>query len=183
MERNAFYNMKFSTDGLKARLISGCFHEKWGDGFIQIVNLIVLYGSMISIAYHDVKERKIYNSTLIFMVLVRVSMFLANFFNSDFIIPLKENIIAAFGIFLLFFCMKLANPSGVGMGDVKLAFVLGLYLGYSVLGVMGTAVFFLFCYAIFRKEKKQIEHPFAPFVLAAMVLMKVFDMLLFTRAS
>lgn len=125
---------------------------------------------MILIAYHDMKERKIYNSILIFMILVRLGMFCLNFLYPNFKIPVKENVIAALVVFFMFLCMKMLNPSGIGMGDVKLVFVLGLFLGYDIFGIVSVAMFFLFFYVSIGKKKKHMELPFAPFVLLAMIL-------------
>ena len=125
---------------------------------------------MILIAYHDMKERKIYNSILIFMILVRLGMFGLNCLYPNLKIPVKENVIAALVVFFMFLCMKMLNPSGLGMGDVKLVFVLGLFLGYDILGIVSAAMFFLFFYVSIGKKKKHMELPFAPFVLLAMIL-------------
>jgi leader peptidase (prepilin peptidase)/N-methyltransferase len=45
---------------------------------------------------------------------------------------LPEHLIAGAVAFLLFLLVALAYPAGMGMGDVKLAGVMGLYLGLSV---------------------------------------------------
>ena len=45
---------------------------------------------------------------------------------------LPEVAIAGAGAFLVFLLMALAYPAGMGMGDVKLAGVMGLYLGLDV---------------------------------------------------
>jgi leader peptidase (prepilin peptidase) / N-methyltransferase len=45
---------------------------------------------------------------------------------------LVEHLIAAAGAFLFLFVAVLAYPRGMGMGDVKLAGAMGLYLGLSV---------------------------------------------------
>jgi leader peptidase (prepilin peptidase) / N-methyltransferase len=46
---------------------------------------------------------------------------------------LAENLIAGAGAFTFLFLAVLAYPRGMGMGDVKLAGVMGLYLGLSVI--------------------------------------------------
>lgn len=45
---------------------------------------------------------------------------------------LPEHLVADAGAFAAFLLMALAYPAGMGMGDVKLAGVVGLYLGVSV---------------------------------------------------
>ena len=46
--------------------------------------------------------------------------------------PSLEWLLAALGAFAFFFLAALAHPAGLGMGDVKLAFLLGAMLGVSV---------------------------------------------------
>jgi leader peptidase (prepilin peptidase) / N-methyltransferase len=46
---------------------------------------------------------------------------------------LVEHLIAGAGAFLFLFVAVLAYPRGMGMGDVKLAGAMGLYLGLSVI--------------------------------------------------
>ncbi|MGH2782190.1 MAG: prepilin peptidase, partial [Thermoleophilaceae bacterium] len=52
---------------------------------------------------------------------------------------LAENLIAGAGAFLFLFLAVLAYPRGMGMGDVKLAGAMGLYLGLSVIPALLTA--------------------------------------------
>lgn len=44
-----------------------------------------------------------------------------------------EHLVAGGGAFLFLYLAALAHPGGMGMGDVKLAGVLGLYLGAAVI--------------------------------------------------
>lgn len=52
---------------------------------------------------------------------------------------LVEHVIAGAGAFLFLFVAVLAYPRGMGMGDVKLAGAMGLYLGLSIVPAMLTA--------------------------------------------
>jgi leader peptidase (prepilin peptidase) / N-methyltransferase len=52
---------------------------------------------------------------------------------------LVEHVIAGAGGFLFLFVAVLAYPRGMGMGDVKLAGAMGLYLGLSLIPAMLTA--------------------------------------------
>jgi leader peptidase (prepilin peptidase)/N-methyltransferase len=52
---------------------------------------------------------------------------------------LVEHLIAGAGGFLFLFVAVLAYPKGMGMGDVKLAGAMGLYLGLSIVPAMLTA--------------------------------------------
>jgi leader peptidase (prepilin peptidase)/N-methyltransferase len=52
---------------------------------------------------------------------------------------LVENLIAGAGAFLFLLLAALAYPRGMGMGDVKLAGAMGLYLGLSIIPALLTA--------------------------------------------
>jgi leader peptidase (prepilin peptidase)/N-methyltransferase len=52
---------------------------------------------------------------------------------------LVENLIAGAGAFLFLLLAALAYPRGMGMGDVKLAGAMGLYLGLSIIPSLMTA--------------------------------------------
>ena len=52
---------------------------------------------------------------------------------------LVENLVAGGGAFAFMLAAAVAYPSGMGMGDVKLAGAMGLYLGVSVLPALLTA--------------------------------------------
>jgi leader peptidase (prepilin peptidase)/N-methyltransferase len=51
-----------------------------------------------------------------------------------------EHLTAAAGAFLFLYLAALAHPAGMGMGDVKLAGVLGLYLGVAVIPALLVAL-------------------------------------------
>ena len=53
---------------------------------------------------------------------------------------IAEHLLAGAGAFLFLFLAAVAKPGGMGMGDVKLAGVLGLYLGLSVIPALLVAL-------------------------------------------
>jgi leader peptidase (prepilin peptidase)/N-methyltransferase len=87
-------------------------------------------------------------------------------------------VLGAVALFGLYFVLALVYPAGMGFGDVKLAGVLGLYLGYlgwaEVLvggflgfllgGVVGGALMVL------RRAGRKSQIPFGPFMLAGALL-------------
>lgn len=84
--------------------------------------------------------------------------------------------LAAATAFALLFVVALAYPRGMGMGDVKLAGVMGLYLGRAVAPALLIAFFAgtLFGIAVMLKkgvaEGRKTAVPFAPFMAAGGVL-------------
>jgi leader peptidase (prepilin peptidase)/N-methyltransferase len=83
---------------------------------------------------------------------------------------------ALFGMAVLFafyFLLVLVYPSGMGFGDVKLAGVLGLYLGYLGWAEVVTGGFLGFLFGgvvggalmVLRKAGRKSQIPFGPFML------------------
>ncbi|WP_353612515.1 A24 family peptidase [Leifsonia sp. Root4] len=78
-------------------------------------------------------------------------------------------------MFLFYFVLAFISPRGMGMGDVKLAGVLGLYLGYIgwgalLVGSFGAFVLgglFSIVLLVLRKAGRKSSIPFGPWMLAA----------------
>jgi leader peptidase (prepilin peptidase)/N-methyltransferase len=77
-------------------------------------------------------------------------------------------------LFLFYFLLVLVYPSGMGLGDVKLAGVLGLFLGYLGWAEVVTGGFLGFLFGgvvggalmAMRKAGRKSKIPFGPFMLA-----------------
>ena len=80
--------------------------------------------------------------------------------------------VAAFGAFLGFFVLALVNPAGLGMGDVKLAFLVGAGLGWNVLAALLLGTFAAGAYGVFLllargRSGLKTSFPLGPFLAAA----------------
>ena len=93
-----------------------------------------------------------------------------------------RTVLGAVVMWALYVVLRLISPSSMGYGDVKLAFVLGLYLGFvSWQAVMwGTVLAFLLgglwglVLIVSRRGTGKTQIPFGPFMLAgALVVMVV----------
>jgi leader peptidase (prepilin peptidase) / N-methyltransferase len=78
---------------------------------------------------------------------------------------LPEHLIAGAGAFLFLLIAVLAYPSGMGMGDVKLAGAMGLYLGVSVVPALLAAFLTgtIFGLAVIAREGAQARKKAVPF--------------------
>jgi leader peptidase (prepilin peptidase)/N-methyltransferase len=76
-----------------------------------------------------------------------------------------EHLIAGVGAFAFLLLAVLAYPSGMGMGDVKLAGAMGLYLGVSVVPALLAAFFTgtVFGLAVIAREGPQARKKAVPF--------------------
>lgn len=76
-------------------------------------------------------------------------------------------------LFLLYFMLVLVHPAGMGFGDVKLAGVLGLYLGWLGWAEVAVGGFLGFLFGgvvgagmmLVRKAGRKSQLPFGPFML------------------
>jgi leader peptidase (prepilin peptidase) / N-methyltransferase len=85
---------------------------------------------------------------------------------------LQRAVLSALAGFALLFTLHLVSPRGLGMGDVRLAFVLGLYLGWLGWGWLALGLFLGFLLGavvglvlVVVRLRGRTEHiPFAPFL-------------------
>src|SRR5262245_5318634 len=85
-----------------------------------------------------------------------------------------RGMIAGVVAFLVFFLLHMISPRSMGFGDVKLAFVLGLSLGWLGWGEVLLGLFLGFVYGAFvgialivtRVRKRNEALPFGPFLPA-----------------
>jgi leader peptidase (prepilin peptidase) / N-methyltransferase len=83
-------------------------------------------------------------------------------------------VLGGVAMFALYFALVFAYPAGMGFGDVKLAGVLGLYLGWLGWGVLAVGLFLGFLLGgVFgaalvaaRRGGRKTAVPFGPFMLA-----------------
>lgn len=77
-------------------------------------------------------------------------------------------------LFLFYFFVTLISPRGMGMGDVKLAAVLGLYLGWLGWGVLAVGAFaafllggiFAIALLLIGRARRRTAIPFGPWMIA-----------------
>jgi leader peptidase (prepilin peptidase)/N-methyltransferase len=84
----------------------------------------------------------------------------------------------ALALFALYFALAFAYPAGMGFGDVKLAGVLGLYLGWLGWGELAVGAFLGFLLGgawgvallLARRAGRKSAIPFGPFMLGGALL-------------
>jgi leader peptidase (prepilin peptidase)/N-methyltransferase len=86
---------------------------------------------------------------------------------------LLRAVIGSASLFLFYLVLALAYPRGMGFGDVKLAAVIGLYLGYLGWGELVVGAFGAFFVGglfglllmVFRRATRKTSIPFGPWML------------------
>lgn len=124
--------------------------------------------ALIDIDTHTLPNRVVLPGYAVGAVLLGASGLLAGDFGA-----LASAAIGAAALFLLYFVLALAYPRGMGMGDVKLAGMLGLFLGFLgwqaiVVGAFAAfllgGIFALVLVALRRASRKSAV-PFGPWML------------------
>jgi leader peptidase (prepilin peptidase) / N-methyltransferase len=100
------------------------FHGDWG----QIASGLVFCAMLLAITLTDLERRIIPNRVLIVSAAIGLVIFAVSDPGS-----LPERLGCALGAGGVLFIAALAYPGGMGMGDVKLAAVMGLFLGAEVI--------------------------------------------------
>ncbi len=145
-------------------------------GLFTVLKMLSLCTVLWVCAYTDCKAYLILNRVLLFGLLV----FLAFFTIQGMLEPLNfryaamEAGIAAGGVFTAGLLCRLVMPGSVGFGDLKLLFLLGLYLGmdtwnavfYTLLASFAVSV----CLLAAKRVSKKSALPFAPFLLIGTLL-------------
>lgn len=135
------------------------------DEAIRIVLGLLLVTALVPITLIDLDTRRIPNAITLPAAVAALAAGLA--LDIDFV---PEQLIAAAGAFAFFFLAALLYPRGMGMGDVKLAGVLGLYLGRAVAPaifialIAGVVVGVVIIARLGQAAGRKTAVPFGPFL-------------------
>lgn len=136
--------------------------------FLYLAAVSIVLG-LIDLDTHTLPNRVVMPSYVVGIVLLGVTGIVSG--NHGAILRGLSGMIA---LGLFYFGMALIYPGGMGMGDVKFAGVLGLFLGYLgwdvlLVGAFSAFVlggFFALALMIFRKASRGSGIPFGPWMLA-----------------
>jgi leader peptidase (prepilin peptidase)/N-methyltransferase len=134
------------------------------DDLAQLALGLTFCAVLVTVTLADLDRRVIPNSILLAAALAVVAILIA-------VDPsaLPERLIAAAGAGGFLLISALVYPGGMGMGDVKLAAVMGLYLGAAVIPAMLVAVFVgavvgLALIALHGSGERKRAIPFGPYL-------------------
>jgi len=147
-----------------------------GSVIAKTLKYLTMLCVLAAIAWIDYKASKIPNTLLIVLIAARLIFFIYESIKEpDYI---KFNIIQmAFGAFLclaLLLLCRIIIRNSIGMGDIKLFAVLGLYFGYDIINLMFfsflcTAIYSIYL-LLFKKKKKKDSVPMGPFIFLGTIL-------------
>ena len=145
---------------LTALLVAACFFTFGWSGTAFVASFFC--ATLVTVSATDLSHRIVPNVVVLpATAIVLVSMTLLH--------PSAEWALAAFGASLFLFLAALAYPAGMGMGDVKLALLLGAMLGRTVpvalmLGMFAALVPSIVLFARHGSAARKMGIPFAPFL-------------------
>ena len=145
---------------VSALLVAGCvlaFGLTFEAAIAAFFCCVLVAISAVDIEHRIVPDKIVLPSTLIVLVAQTIRE------------PSIEWILAAFGASLFLFLAVLAYPAGMGMGDVKLALLMGAALGKLVtvalmLGMLAALVPGIYLLARHGQAARKMAIPFAPFL-------------------
>jgi leader peptidase (prepilin peptidase)/N-methyltransferase len=149
------------------------FHDSWALPAYLVLAAALLALSVIDLEHYLLPNRIVFPLTVAGVALLGVAAVVSGQ-GDDFVRALLGGV-AAFGLLL---ALHLVSPRGMGMGDVKLAFVLGLYLGWLGWGEVFLGLFLGFFLGavigvalVAAKVRSRKDHvPFGPFLAAGTLI-------------
>lgn len=175
----AYCGHKIRSRYFWVELLSGCItlliYLKYGFTWPALMYLILLY-ALITVTFIDYVHRIIPNKVL--LVVISLGIVLNIFFHS---LPWKDALLGAVisgGVLFLLAVVatRIFGQESMGMGDVKLASVLGFFLGWKItllalyLGFVFALLFYLGL-KYFRKQPTDKYIPMAPFFSLGVVIL------------
>ena len=148
------------------------FFSKYGYHWLKAVRYMILTVFMVFLGFIDQQKTIIPNKLLLFMFVIRAVILAGE-------ITVKPSywldILKSAGGFLIFLLARIFSRKSVGMGDVKLAAVLGWYLGgsliwFDIVVSLSLAALYSIVQLILKKLNMKDSIPLAPFFSVGTIL-------------
>jgi leader peptidase (prepilin peptidase) / N-methyltransferase len=158
------------VEAVTAGLYVAVVAAKWGDT-PQIALGLAMVTFLVPIAVIDLDLRRIPNKLTVPAAVVALAIGAA--LDPSY---LPEQLAAGAGALLFFLAAAMVHQKGMGMGDVKLVGVLGLYLGRAVVPgifvalILGVVVGMAIIAMVGMSEGRRTKVPFGPFLAAGAVV-------------
>ncbi len=166
-------SVRYPVVELLTAVVFGLFAWQFRDAVAALPAFLWLAGVGIALAAIDIDTKRLPNAlTLPSYVVGGVLLLLPAVVDGDWSAYLRAWLGAA-GLFAFYFLLALVYPAGMGFGDVKLAGVLGLYLGWLGWGVLVVGGFLGFLLGgvlggllmVVGRAGRKTKIPFGPFMI------------------
>lgn len=144
---------------------------------IEGIKVLILVTMIFAVAIIDYKVKKIPNIMLIVMLVMRLAIYVFEFilYKTSALDIVKDDLLGVLIVGGFFLIIGLAIKNSVGMGDIKLFAIIGLYQGFS--NAFSTVFFALVVSSVIsiillisRKKHRKDTIPFAPCVFIGMII-------------
>lgn len=175
------YPIVEAVTGLAFALITGWALSMWtslstADAWAAIFVIVAyLYFAAISIVLTliDLDTQRLPNSIVLPSYVVAGALFAAAAWLANDWGALLRAGIGMVALYTLYFVLRLARPGGMGGGDVKLAGVIGIYLGWVGWGALAVGAFAAFLFGgvfgiallLARRASRKTAIPFGPWMI------------------
>jgi leader peptidase (prepilin peptidase)/N-methyltransferase len=141
---------------------------------IELVAFLTLTAMSIALALIDLDTKRLPNVIVLPALVAGILLLgVAAVVRGD-LVALAAAAIGGAGLFLFYLLLALVKPGAMGMGDVKLAAVLGLYLGFLGWGNLLVGAFAAFVFGgvfglalmLMRRANRTSQIPFGPWMIA-----------------
>ena len=140
---------------------------------IELVAFLVLTAVSLALALIDLDTRRLPNVIVLPALLTGILLLAAAALVRGDLVALAGAAIGGAGLFALYLILAIASRGGMGMGDVKLAAVLGLYLGFLGWGNLLVGAFAAFVFGgvfglalmLIRRAGRTTAIPFGPWMI------------------
>lgn len=143
---------------------------------LKTIKFLLLLYFLFYFGWMDIKTRKISNHILLILIGIRIIFFVIeiilepSFLHYNLYLMLVGCLIGG-GILLI---CRIIIKNSIGMGDIKLFGVLGMYFGYDILYVMFfsflCSAFYSIVMIVKKKKSRKDTIPLAPFVFLGTIL-------------
>jgi len=155
--------------GAASRSASGA----WALGLV-VVALLYFAAVSIVLTLIDLDTHRLPNSIVLPSYVVAGALLTTAALLSNDWLALLRAVIGMAALYVFYFTLRLVRPSGMGGGDVKLAGVIGLYLGWIGWGALAVGAFAAFVFGglfgvvlmLARRAGRKTAIPFGPWMIA-----------------
>jgi len=145
----------------------------WALGLV-IVALLYFAAVSIVLTLIDLDTHRLPNSIVLPSYLVAGALFTAAALVSGDLLALLRAVIGMAALYVFYFTLRLVRPSGMGGGDVKLAGLIGIHLGWIGWGALAVGAFAAFVFGglfgvvlmLARRAGRKTAIPFGPWMIA-----------------
>ena len=157
------------TCGALFGALAARFEDSWALPAYLVLAAALVALSVIDLEHYILPNRIVYPLALAMIVLLTIAAV-----GDDDLDAIERGLLAGVIAFSIFFVLHLISPRSMGFGDVKLAFVLGLSLGWLGWGEVLLGLFLGFFYGALvgivliatRARSRSQALPFGPFLAA-----------------